>query len=106
MSITAEHVALVERIARAVFPVVMGQVTGREPRETYDTTITENREAARDIARAAISEMPQSNELWIGQYMLRPAPKGIWIGRPGGEGGEFPTQHVEDVIAEFYRANF
>jgi hypothetical protein len=53
--VTAEYVAAVERIARAVFPVVMSQVTGREPLETYDTTITDNREAAREVARAALS---------------------------------------------------
>ena len=29
-----------------------------------------------------------------------------WIGRRGGEGGEFGTEHVERVIAQFYRENF
>ena len=48
----------VERVARAILPIIMAQVTGRAPRETYDTTIEENREAARDVARAAISAMP------------------------------------------------
>jgi hypothetical protein len=60
------------------------------------------------VARAAVSAYLQSAppEIRIGQFVIRHAPKGIWIGRPGGEGGEFPTQHVEDVIAQFYRANF
>lgn len=56
--------------------------------------------------RAALSAMPQRDELWIGDMMIRHAPNGIWIGRRGGEGGEFATEHVERVIAQFYRENF
>jgi hypothetical protein len=64
--------------------------------------------AALDQARAAVTAYLQSapSEIRIGQFVIRHAPKGIWIGRTDGEGGEFPTQHVEDVIAQFYRANF
>ena len=48
-----------------------------------------------------------SDELWIGEYMLQRGPtNGIWIGRRGGEGGQFATDDVERVIAEFYRENF
>jgi len=61
-----------------------------------------------DYARAAVTAYLQSAppEICIGQFVIRHAPKGIWIGRTDGEGGEFATQHVEDVIAQFYRANF
>lgn len=62
-----------------------------------------------DRARAAISAhiaATPSDELWIGEYMLRRGPTGIWIGRPGGEGGEFAAENLEHVIAEFYRENF
>ena len=96
---------LVERVARAILPVIMAQVTGRAPRETYDTTIEENREAAREVSRAALTAHPE-RELRIGDFILRHRPNGIWIGRRGGEGGEFATEHVERVIAQFYRENF
>lgn len=59
-----------------------------------------------DRAEAAIATMAPINEMWIGDYMLRLAPNGVWIGRPGGEGGEFATEHVERVIAQFYREQF
>lgn len=62
-----------------------------------------------DRARAAVSAYlaaTPSDELWIGEYMLRRGPTGIWIGRPGGEGGEFAAENLEHVIAEFYRENF
>ena len=45
-------------------------------------------------------------EIRIGQFVIRHAPKGIWIGRTDGEGGEFGTEQVEHAIAQFYRANF
>lgn len=54
---------------------------------------------------AALSAMPP-RELWIGDMMIRHSPNGIWIGRRGGEGGEFATERVERVIAQFYRENF
>ena len=64
---------------------------------------------ARDFARTAVtaylSAMPQ-RELRIGDFILRHSPNGIWIGRTDGEGGEFATEHVERVIAQFYRENF
>ena len=62
------------------------------------------------IARAAVSAYlaaAPSDELWVGEYMLRRGlTNGIWIGRRGGEGGQFATDDVERVIAEFYRENF
>jgi hypothetical protein len=45
-------------------------------------------------------------EICIGQFVIRHAPNGIWIGRTDGEGGEFGTEQVEHAIAQFYRANF
>jgi len=45
-------------------------------------------------------------EIRIGQFVIRHAPNGIWIGRTDGEGGEFATEQVEHAIAQFYRANF
>jgi len=68
-----------------------------------------------DTARAAVSAYlaaAPSDELWVGEYMLRRGltngipTNGIWIGRPGGEGGQFATDDVERVIAQFYRENF
>lgn len=62
------------------------------------------RDFYRNAARAALSAM-HPPELRIGGFVLRPALNGIWIGRDG-EGGEFATEHVERVIAQFYRENF
>ena len=63
-----------------------------------------------NTARAAVSAYlaaAPSDELWIGEYMLQRGPtNGIWIGRRGGEGGQFATDDVERVIAQFYRVNF
>ena len=82
----------VERVARAI---------------CIDHTIDLRR--AQDFARTAItaylSALPQ-RELRIGDFILRHSPNGIWIGRTDGEGGEFATEHVERVIAQFYRENF
>ena len=76
-----------------------------------DPDVSESyRERIRAEARAAVSAYlaaAPSDELWIGEYMLQRGPtNGIWIGRRGGEGGQFATDDVERVIAEFYRENF
>lgn len=75
-----------------------------------DPDVSESyRERIRAEARAAVSAYlaaAPSDELWIGEYMLQRGPTGIWIGRPGGEGGEFAAENLEHVIAEFYRENF
>ena len=93
--------ATIERVARAICEATSG------PFEMLDDV---GRDALRCEARAAItaylSAMPQRDELRIGDMMIRHAPNGIWIGRMGGEGGEFGTEHVERVIARFYRENF
>ena len=59
-------------------------------------------------ARAAVTAYLQSAppEIRIGQFVIRHAPNGIWIGRTDGEGGEFAAADVEHAIAQFYRANF
>jgi hypothetical protein len=59
-------------------------------------------------ARAAVAAYLQSAppEIRIGDFTIRHAPNGIWIGRTDGEGGEFATEQVEHAIAQFYRANF
>jgi len=64
--------------------------------------------AALDQARAAVTAYLQSAppEIRIGQFVIRHAPKGIWIGRTDGEGGEFAAADVEAALAQFYRANF
>ena len=88
-------------VARAIYE--SDEVSGRLPW----ARLTElSRSIRRREARAALSAMPQRDELWIGDMMIRHAPNGIWIGRRGGEGGEFATEHVERVIAQFYRENF
>lgn len=92
--------AIIERVARAICEATSG------PFEMLDDV---GRDALRCEARAAItaylSAMPP-RELWIGDMMIRHSPNGIWIGRRGGEGGEFATERVERVIAQFYRENF
>jgi hypothetical protein len=62
----------------------------------------------RERARAAVAAYLQSAppEIRIGDFTIRHAPNGIWIGRTDGEGGEFGTEQVEHAIAQFYRANF
>ena len=49
---------LVERVARAVFDTLVSQTTGRAPKHDYDNTLEDNREAARELARAALSALP------------------------------------------------
>ena len=78
--------------------------------ETWDDEIDSSRAHFRWLARAAVSAYlaaTPSDVLWIGEYMLQRGPtNGIWIGRRGGEGGQFATDDVERVIAQFYRENF
>ena len=59
---------------------------------------------AEGLMSGIISAMPPP-ELRVGVFVLRPSPNGIWIGRDG-EGGEFATEHVERVIAQYYREQF
>lgn len=89
----------VERVARAIYESDKG--SGRLPW----ARLTElSRDIRRKLARAALSAM-HPPELRIGGFVLRSAPNGIWIGRDG-EGGEFATEHVERVIAQYYREQF
>ncbi len=65
-------------------------------------------EIEEEITRAAVTAYFQSAppEIRIGQFVIRHAGDRIWIGRPGGEGGEFAAADVEAALAQFYRANF
>ena len=91
--------ATVERVARAMMKKWRERV--EHPNWPGDLMISE----LEDLARAALSALPE-RELRIGDFILRHSPNGIWIGRRGGEGGEFGTEHVERVIAQFYREQF
>lgn len=53
-----------------------------------------------------LAALPSADELQVGDFVMRASPNGIWIGRADGEGGEFATEHVERVIAQFYREQF
>jgi hypothetical protein len=55
----AEHNETVEKVARALYPLFAGIVTGRYPPRDYDATLEDNREAARELARAAIAALPE-----------------------------------------------
>lgn len=52
-------------------------------------------------------------EITIGNYSIKPTSdypdgsKAVWIEHlPDGEGGQFPMEALEKVIAEFYNKNF
>lgn len=62
----------VERVARAVFDTLVSQTTGRAPKHDYDDTLEDNREAARDLARAALSAMPPRELLREALEALQP----------------------------------
>ena len=59
-------------------------------------------------ARAAVAAYLESAppEIRIGDFIIRHAGDRVWIGRSGGEGGEFATANVEAALAQFYHANF
>ena len=45
----------------------------------------------------------------IGRYTLRDGYSGadkVWIGSPGGEGGDFSAEALEALIAKHYADNF
>lgn len=102
--------ATVERVARAL--ARKARVSEMEANGFNGIHLNEYVDACwadhKDRARAAIAALqPQvSPELRVGDFVLRPAANGIWIGRTDGEGGEFATEHVERVIAQFYREQF
>ena len=97
---THPHERALEAAARAVCEI--------DCDDPWDDAIDSERAHLRWIARAAVTAYLQSAppEIRIGQFVIRHAPKGIWIGRTDGEGGEFGTEQVEHAIAQFYRANF
>lgn len=95
----------VERVANAIEAIIGPPFGTPEYLAKHGDRIrARNRDTARTFARAALSAMPPP-ELRIGAFVLRPSPNGIWIGRDG-EGGEFATEHVERVIAQYYREQF
>ena len=101
-----------EAAARAIYREWHGPTSLSRTSRNYDwNDVPEaTRQGFRRDASAAVSAYlaaAPSDELWIGEYMLRRGPtNGIWIGRRGGEGGQFATDDVERVIAQFYRENF
>lgn len=45
----------------------------------------------------------------IGRFVLRDGYEGphkLWIETPGGEGGDFSVEKLEQLIAAFYTENF
>lgn len=46
--------------------------------------------------------------LTIGRYTLKPGiePGKIWIETDEGEGGDFPIEQVEALLAKFYEEHF
>lgn len=51
----------------------------------------------------------QHNRIKIGQFILHQSNENedkVWIALPDGEGGQFDTDKLADVIADFYAENF
>ncbi len=46
----------------------------------------------------------------IGEFFIQRSkdtrPGFLWIGTPGGEGGEFSQDKIEKLISDFYKENF
>lgn len=75
----------------------------------FERHLSERRREANATIAAIAALPPQGDglaELRVGDFVMRTSPNGIWIGRTDGEGGEFATEHVERVIAQFYREQF
>lgn len=64
--------ATIERVARAIYPLFASFVTGRGHTYEYDQTLEDNREAARELARAALSALPERELLAEALSALEP----------------------------------
>jgi hypothetical protein len=75
---------------------------------TWPQGFAGNAENCQLKARAAVAAYLESAppEIRIGDFIIRHAGDRVWIGRSGGEGGEFATANVEAALAQFYHANF
>lgn len=83
----------------------------------YKALVAKLRDYARNGCRSWVGIADVFNEaaaaleyetLFVGSLAVRRGitPATIWIGQPGGEGGEFSEAEVEAVLQKFYAENF